>query len=600
MSELLPDLSRIDRIGLDTETSGLKFKDRPVGVSWATPDGRSGYPCWGHECGDNNISVDEVRYWLETEVNRPGLTVYLHNAGFDLRMLAYRGTGNHGLPGLGVELNRCRVEDTGFMAALLDELQRDLSLDGLAQKHCDMRKRGTPLWEWLADTFGGKPTRKGQGKNIWRAPGSLVDEYARFDAIITLALADTLRPQLTEEGLDDVYELETSLIPLLLRMHLVGVKADVKKAKQLRKDMKQKLEQLQAKWQSEVGDVNYGSTKQLVPIFDKYEIPYNYTELGNPSITAEVLDESDHPICEMIKDMKKLTHYSGTFVENYVLNVVDENDIIHGEFHPLRNSRYGTVSGRFSSGGDLNLQNIPARDPYWAPLIRSMFIPCYEGGRWLQADLSQIEYRFLAHYSGGNLQRAYNDQPDIDFHQWCSDMTGLPRKQAKNVNFAIAYGAGVPKTASMLGTSLDEAKDILYQYHQRVPEARKLSRKTSRRAAARGYIITWGGRKRRFRKDESGKRYIKTHIALNALLQGSAADLIKRAMIAVAEIIDWETTPLALQVHDELDFTIPPGEEGLRFTKQVKEIMEDFNLLVPVMADCEVGDDWGHVKKVEL
>ena len=594
---VLPGLSRIDYLALDTETTGLSRYDRPVGVSWSLPDGRNGYARWGHEGGENNCTVDDVRRWLNCEVDQRSKTVYVHNAGFDLRQLAYVGHSRKGTPGTGVRLKHCRIEDTGFMAALLNELEPDFSLDGLGQRYCGLRKRGDILWDYLAQKHGGTATRRQQGKRIWRAPGDVVDEYARFDAHNTRRLAETLRPRLSDENLETVYALETDLIPLLLDMHLIGVRVDRHAAETLRDHLEQKLKRLQERWDSEVGNVNWASTRQLVPLFERNGIPYAVTEKGNASINIDVLNASDHPLCDMIKQLKKLRHYSGTFIKNYLLEVVDDNDLIHPEFYPLRNSFYGTVSGRFSSGGELNLQNIPARDPDWAPLIRSLFVPYHEDSHWFKVDYSQIEFRFFSHYAGGEVLKAYRNDPRVDFHSWVATLTNLPRKAAKNVNFGLLYGAGVKKMAQMLQLSQADATALLATYHRKFPDARRLSRKAERRAARRGYIITWGGRRRRFK--QSGNRYLKTHMSLNALLQGSAADLMKHAMVRIAPLLDWRRTPLHSTIHDELNFTIPRGEEGRRFVRDVKELMEDFSLRAPIIADCELGDNWGHTESTQ-
>lgn len=586
--EILPALDRIDRIGVDTETTGVTYDDRPVGLSWALPDGRSAYARWGHEGGGNNCDLGTVKRWVENELDRPDLTVYLHNAAFDLRMLAYEDT----------RLRSARVEDTGFMAAIHNELEPRFSLDDLGKKYVDESKRGDALWQWCSERFGGAATRRAQSKNIWRAPGSVVEEYAEFDAELTLKLADRFRPLVTEEGLDEIYEVETRLIPLLLDMHLVGVRVDIDRALQVKDQLKEEHKRLERTWESKVGSVNYNSTPQLAKLFDTLGLDYPHTEKGNPSITKDVLTILDHPVADLITRLRKLKHYTGTFIDSYILDNADSSGVIHGEFHPLRNDRYGTVSGRFSSGGGLNLQNIPSRDEELAPLIRSCFVPYRSDLRWLKEDYSQIEYRYLAHYAGGNILKLYNDQPDVDFHQMCADLVGIPRGPAKNINFGLVYGMGVALMARQLGLPLDEASELLEEYHRRLPEIRRLYRKAMRRAGTRGWIETWGGRKRRFKRH--GRGHKNTHVALNALLQGSAADLIKLAMLNLVDLVDWDSTFLHLTVHDELDFSIPRDAAGDRFIAEAKERMEDFELRVPVIVDTETGENWGTVKPYTL
>ena len=862
------DLARVDRIGLDTETTGVTYDDRPVGLSVSLPDGSDHYYRWGHEMGGNNCSKREVLRWVKREVNRSDLTVFMHSAGFDLRMLAYELGHEHPFP-------RARVEETGFMAALLNELEPDLTLDGLGQRHVEMEKEGDELWDFCSQAFGGGATRKAQAKNIWRAHGDVVEPYAKRDSRITLGLGDHLGPRLGKEGLADVYEMELQLIPILLRMHMVGVPVDVNKALALKDKLGRLLTRAERKWESDFGDVSYTSTAQLATLFDKLGLPYRRNQPtekmlekgiteGNASITKDDLKYVQHPVAEAITRMKKLKHFKGTFIDNYVLANVDPNGVIHGEFHPLRNPRFGTRSGRFSSGGGLNLQNVPAWDEEWAPLIRGLYVPASRTQVWEKADYclvgetmvetltgprridsltagdrvftwhagrvswgevsrwarigraptfkvtldnegsftatgdhemvlrdggkvrvedlrpgvglaafrrgsagagyetvysasafeyrythdlvaeayhgpkpvgaevhhvdeakrnnsprnlayvdqtehralhafktvdeqtrlrvlrsalrrrrsyagkgnpnwrggkedqtcvdcgdafyqwpsqvnvrcvscrrcgapaalnhrvvsvepagervvyhvtvegdhnfalscgvfsknSQIEFRYLAHYAGGQLARAYNEDPDIDFHQMCAELVGIPRRPAKNINFGIVYGMGKKLMAAKLGVSLHEAALLLEEYHDRLPEVSRLYNRADRRANQRGYIVTWGGRKRRFEK--RGRGYAHTHKALNALLQGSAADLMKKAMISVADGLDWETTPMHLTVHDELDFSVPREKRArARFNRVLREKMEDFQLRVPVVVDIEFGEDWGSCKPAE-
>lgn len=592
---MLPDLSRYDRVALDTETTGLEWKDRPVGLSWATPDGEAGYLAWGHERGGNNHSLAEVRDWAARELHRPDLLKIFHNAAFDLRMLAYHGI-----------LLPPPFGDTATIAPLLNELEPSFSLNSLGQKYLNDEKDEGALNEYCAMQFGGAPTRKAQAKHYWRAPGDVVREYAEQDAQLTLALHDHLHPQLIEEGLASLYQTEIALLPLLLKMHLVGVKVDVARAAALRDKLNADLAAATAEWRLLAGDANPHSTQQVAAVFRKAGLDVNRTERGNDSITADDLKGVDHPLVHSLLRIRRLAHYAGTFIESYLLKNADECGLIHGEFHPLRTDHYGTVSGRFSSGGGLNLQNIPSRDEIMGPLIRGLFVPYTAAQRWLKIDYSQIEFRFFAHYAGGQLRAAYNTDPDVDFHQMVADLTGIERRPAKNINFGLVYGMGIKKLAAELGRPLPEVQEIFAQYHRKLPEVRPLADRAARRAANRGYIRTWGGRHRRFMSAAEAKakgwhvreheKFVGTHKALNALLQGSAADLIKRAMVAVAPLIDWETTHLHLTVHDELDLSIPAGAAGDRVTRQLVDVMEGFDLTVPIRAEAEVGPDWGHTE----
>ncbi len=590
---IFPDLSRYDRIALDTETTGLGHKDKAVSIGLALPDGQKFYYAFGHPDG-NNCSVQQVRDWAKKEFRPDLLTIFI-NAVYDMRMMQNVQIPLPNIP-----------EDIGIIAALLNEHEQNYTLEGLCERHLGLHKNDQPLLDYLANKFGGKATRKTQAKNYHKAPGWLAGEYGGDDAELTMKFYDHSHRFLWDEGLMPVYVLESQLIPVLLRMYNAGVKVDVAKARATQLKFRTEGERLKQEWDALVGpNVNTNSTQQLAKIFDRFNIPYGWTEPssrfpnGQASITADILETIEHPIGMMLRKMRQLEHYDSTFIENYLIQNLQDGDFIHPQFHQVKGAWGGTVTGRFSSAGGLNAQNVPSRDEELAPMIRGMFIPMSKDHQWLKVDESQIEYRFFAHYAGGQLRRAYIENPYIDFHEMVAAMTGLKRKAAKNINFGILYGMGVEKTARKLGISVEDAQLLLDQYDQRVPEARRLYRGAMNRGNQRGYIITWGGRKNRFRYvGERRKKYIGTHTALNKLLQGSAADLIKRAMLDVDQEIDWQSEVMHLTVHDELDLSVLKGKAGRASALKVKAIMESYELTVPLLAEAELGPDWGHTAKL--
>jgi DNA polymerase-1 len=308
---------------------------------------------------------------------------------------------------------------------------------------------------------------------------------------------------------------------------------------------------------------------------------------------------------------RSLTHHRDVYIRAYVLGNVDETGLLHPEFHALKSEEFGSVAGRFSSGssdGSLNMQNIPARDEVWAPIIRGLFVPYHPGWRWMKADYSQLQFRLLAHYAAligyPELARAYREDATTDFHQMCADLTGTPRKQAKNINFGIVFGLGKDNLARSLGLSVEEGRSLLEQYHAKLPAVRATYDALADRVDEKGRIKTLSGRIRRFRSADEARalgwrvrdseRYVGCHKGLNALLQGGEGDLMKTAMVRIAPICAEFGVPLHLTVHDELDFSVPPGADGLRFATRVREIMEDWNLRVPITADVSWGANWGH------
>ncbi len=584
----LPDFSGFQRIGVDTETTGLSAKDVPVGASFYTPDKKKYYLRWGHEEGGNNCTLVQFVRWARTQFKNPNKEYVFHNAVFDLRMLAAVGVNMVG-----------KFHDSAVMAALLNEYEPDFSLGGLGTKYLGRTKSDQALNEYCAKRFGGKATRDAQAGNYWRASGDVVEEYAQDDPELCFLLAEFFQPQIESLKLTEVYDIECNVIPVLVKMFQAGVKIDIKKAKETKVELLDEFETMNKEW-GRIYGVDYTVKKDLVALFDKEGIPYPRTKIGNPSITKDVLEALEHPIGDHLRGMRQMKHYSGTFIENYLLKNADGNGVIHPQFHQVKSSFGGTITGRFSSSGGLNAQNIPARDERWAPVIRGLFVPWTEDHQWMKCDYSQIEYRFFAHYAEGQLLQAYIDDPYIDFHDMVAAMTGLKRKDAKNINFGILYGMGVAKTALKLGVSLAVAKKLLQAYNKRVPEAKALYTAAMNRANKRGYIRTWGGRISRFQRVPGKRAFMGTHKALNKLLQGSAADMIKKAMIAVAPALDWEDNIMHLTVHDELDFSTLKGDAGLRFARDIKSIMQDFDVSVPIICEPEFGPDWGHTEKVDL
>ncbi len=304
------------------------------------------------------------------------------------------------------------------------------------------------------------------------------------------------------------------------------------------------------------------------------------------------------------------------FFDNQRISVL--NGKIHTQFHQLKGDKNGTVSGRFSSSNP-NLQNIPSRDEEIGPLMRSMFIPD-DGEVWYSDDWSQIEFRLLVHYGFGKsakeTQQAYRDNPKTDFHDYVSEITGIDRKPAKNINFGLGYGMGKEKLARQLNRTLDEAAAISETYHDRLPFIRALMKKVSRVAENRGYIKTYLKRRRRFDRweprgynpditplsydaavEEWGKHKIHRafgYTGLNALMQGSAADLMKKAMVDIWECgaCDILGAPL-LTVHDELNWSVPRTRAAIRAHRETVHRMRNVaDMKVPLLVSSDHGKDW--------
>ena len=311
----------------------------------------------------------------------------------------------------------------------------------------------------------------------------------------------------------------------------------------------------------------------------------------------------------MVRKARECDKINGTFIEGYILDS-HINGRIHGEFHPLKRAdaegNRGTVSGRFSSTHP-NLQNIPGRTELGRQ-IRELFIP-EEGWNWWSSDYSQIEYRLLVHFAvvtkcqDANIaQQMYIEDPKTDFHQMVAELTGLDRKPAKNLNFGLVYGMGKAKLARTLGVSDIAAAEIMDTYHGRAPFIKELFNKAMNKAQKTGFVKTLLNRRARFNEWEpkfygEGKQRARTHKALNCVLQGSAADLMKLAMVQIWEaglFTDDGPIHCHLTVHDELDGSVENSERGKKALDEVNHIMENaVRLKVPVLCESGTGKNWG-------
>lgn len=614
-----PDLSGQGAIAIDTETNDPQLRSRGpgfvrgdakvVGVAVGTEAGFRKYYPVGHEIGPN-LPREQVFNWL-----RPQLATSVPKVGanirYDVEALASEGIKISG-----------DLYDVQNAEPLLDENKLTYSLDSLAREHLGETKVSDVIDKWLAAAFG----RKHIKENIWRAPSAIAGPYAEGDVDLPLRIFAKQRKLLEADKLWDVFMLETRLIPLLNAMRWRGVRVDVDRADELRATLATRQAELLAEIGRQSGVTpELWANDSLAKVFDAVGVPYPRTEKKNaPSFQKEWLTHHPHPIAKLIKEARELDKLRSTFVESYILNG-HVNGKIHCMFNQLRSDDAGTVSGRFSSQYP-NLQNIPVRSDE-GKLLRTMFIP-EEGQLWWKRDWSQIEYRLIAHYAARLKLRGasevvdrYRNDPDVDYHQAIADMTGLPRASAKNLNFGLAYGQGIDLLCYNLGVDRAEGERIIKEYHRRAPFVRPLMNRCSRHVEAEGRIRTFGGRLRHFdvwekevRDEKTGKTITKfydhpepgtrrafMHKTLNGLIQGSAADIMKLAMVRGWEAGVFEPDALGaphLTVHDELDGSLDSGNKRhVEALREVDHIMEHcVELLVPLRADGSEGANWGSLK----
>jgi len=608
-----PDLKDHKYIAIDLETRDPGLKSRGsgaligegeiVGIAVAV-EGWSGYYSFGH-LEQNHFDEVTVIAWIKDVCALPATKIF-HNAMYDVCWLrAY-----------GVKING-HIVDTMVMAALVDENKFSYSLNSASYEYLGEVKDETALKE-AASEAGVDPKAE-----MWKLPDMFVGSYAEKDAELTLKLFKKLSTEIKAQDLTKIFDLETQLFPGLIEMKIKGVRVDVQKAHTLKKELASQEETLLLKVKKETGiEPQIWAARSIAKVFDKLGLEYERTKKTQaPSFTKNFLQEHTHPLVQCIAKAREINKAHTTFIDTIIKHQYKGR--IHADINPIRGVGGGTVTGRFSYSNP-NLQQIPARNKQLGPMIRSLFIP-EPNHKWGCFDYSQQEPRLVVHYAASSQKLRDEEEVkrivsefnhnDVDFHQIVADMAEIPRSQAKVINLGLFYGMGKAKLQAELGLNTkDEAEKLFNKYHNRVPFVKDLMNNTSRDASGSGYITTLLGRKCRFDKWEEavynpgvlkvpmshaeaekkyGGEYIIrafTYKALNKLIQGSAADMTKKAMLDLYK----EGIIPHIQVHDELDISV---EKGSNQHEKIIEIMEEaVKLKIPNKVDYESGDNWGEIK----
>jgi len=606
MPDGYPDLTGRKEIAIDLETrdpnlttmgSGWCRKDgHIIGVAVAV-DGDQWYFPIRHENGPNLDAKMTLR-WLQDVCNDPTADYIFHNAPYDVGWLLAEGVTVAG-----------RIVDTMVAAPLLDENRFSYALNALGRDYLQDRKSEAELRE-AADAFGVNAKSE-----MYKLPASYVGKYAEQDAALTLRLWHHFKGLIVKEDIGDIFDLELRVLKTIIPMRHRGVRVDLDRAERIKVDLLRREQKLLDAITKQTGvAVEIWAAESVAKAFDALSLPYAKTEkTGAPSFTKGFLHNHPHEVPQMIVQAREFNKARTTFVDTILKHQV--NGRIHAELHPLRSDDGGTVTGRFSYSNP-NLQQIPARHGEIGPMIRGLFLP-EEGALWGAFDYSSQEPRIVVHYAklmgfrgASDFAARYNEDARTDFHQMAADIVGVPRKQAKDINLGLFYGMGSKKLAASLGLEFEDARDLFATYHDKVPFVRELADYTINRATQRGVIRTLLGRRCRFDKWEPNKygswkpmtyqeayaehgpaiKRAFTYKALNRLIQGSAADQTKAAMVALAE----EGIPPMLQVHDELDISVESEDQA----KRIAEIMETcVKLEVPSVVDAEFGPNWGEAKQ---
>jgi len=397
-------------------------------------------------------------------------------------------------------------------------------------------------------------------------------------------------------------------------MKFKGVRVDVEAAHKLKTTLLAQEKQSLQEIKKETGiDTQIWAARSIAKVFEKLHLPFDRTDKTNsPSFTKNFLQNHPHPLVKHIARAREINKAHTTFIDTIIKH--SHKGRIHAEINQLRGDNGGTVTGRFSYSNP-NLQQIPARNKELGPAIRSLFIP-EEGHTWGCFDYSQQEPRLVVHYA--TLQNLYGvdevleayREGDADFHDIVADMAEIPRSQAKTINLGLFYGMGKNKLQAELGVSKEKAQELFRQYHNKVPFVKQLMDNVTRRAQDSGKIRTLLGRLCRFHLWEPnqfgihkvlpheqalaehgpGIKRAYTYKALNKLIQGSAADMTKKAMIDLHK----EGIIPHIQVHDELDISVKDKQQA----ELIKSVMEDaVSLEVPNKVDYESGPNWGTIKE---
>ena len=596
-----PNLSKYDEIAIDLETkdpdlmkmgSGSVTKNgEVVGIAVAV-EGWCGYYPIAHE-GGGNMDFRMVLNWITDVLKTPSTKIF-HNAMYDICWLRSMGLTING-----------KIVDTMIAAGLCDENQMRYDLNSCSKKYTGLTKDESALYaaakEWGVDAKG----------EMYKLPAMYVGQYAEKDASITLQLWQVLKREIESQDIESIFNLETELFPCLVNMKFLGVRVDVEAAHQLKDKLSSEEKECLLKVKKETGvDTQIWAARSIAQVFEKLRLPFDRTEKTNsPSFTKNFLQNHPHPVVKHIARAREINKAHTTFIDTIIKH--SHKGRIHAEINQLRGDNGGTVTGRFSYSNP-NLQQIPARNKELGPMIRSLFIP-EEGHTWGVFDYSQQEPRLVVHYSA--LQNLYGvdsvldsyNEGNADFHTIVADMAQIPRSQAKTINLGLFYGMGKNKLQAELGVNKERAEELFRQYHARVPFVKQLMDSVMARAQDRGKVRTLLGRLCRFHLWEPnqfgihkalpheaalaehgpGIKRAYTYKALNRLIQGSAADMTKKAMIDLHK----EGITPHIQVHDELDISVSDNAD------KIKDIMESaVQLEVPNKVDYESGPNWGTIK----
>lgn len=643
-AEDLPDVRDHELISVDLETRDPNLKSkgpgdirgdgRIAGIGVAVENGPAVYVPIGHETGPN-LDREPVRRWLESELERRTQPIVGANFNYDRAWL---------YGDLGINLIGVPNHDTQVLEPLIDETKSSYSLETTSIDYgIEGGKADEALYARLASEFGGKPTRAGQGGNIWRAGSDWPElhDYVLSDIRNPLTIVRQQYALIDEYGLWDALGVEVTISDIVLAMRLRGVRVDTERAEY----EKQRIGESVDGFLNEYGLSSLWAPSELEETVNRFGLePPRTPKTDQVSITQSWLksiaesDGDDGRFARGLLDARKADHVVNTFIDSYVLGNVCDDGRVHGQFHHLRGDDGGTITGRFSSSNP-NLQNLvaPKRDPEYGPIVRGLFQPDV-GEEWIAHDYAQIEPRLTLHYARGKeadrMRAAYANDPSIDCYDTLLEALtteAISRPETKNIWLGLLYGMGKAKLCAELGVDRVRGEELIGVFDEAAPYVKRLKKDVENAAKRRGWLRTIGGRRANFPFYEPADFNLKfddrfplsrdraavaaalrdagcpprvvrafAHKSLNKLIQGGAADVMKRAMVSCWEggVVETLGPPL-VTAHDELGWSRPRTNEGEEAAAEARRLMANpkgIELSIPLLVDEERGEDWGHVK----
>ncbi len=578
-------LKKIEKEGvfcIDVETTGVDAMQAEIlGISVSLKQKEGFYIPLGHEEG-GNVDIELTLEKIKPILQDPKIEKLGQNVKYDITVLKRYGIDSVGF-----------TFDTMIAAYLIDPSSRQHSLDSLSMRYLGYKM--TPISDLI-----------GTGKkqiSFAKVPVDTARDYSSEDADITLRLKSVLSNELREKGLEELFfKIEMPLVDVLVDMEMSGVSVDIDFLKEMSEELKTGLENLEERIYEEADEkFNINSTQQLSYIlFEKLKLPPGKKTKTGYSTDVDVLEElaEEHRLPKLLLDYRQLSKLKSTYVDALPKLVNLETRRTHTSFNQTV-----AATGRLSSS-DPNLQNIPIRTDI-GRRIRQAFIT--EDRSWvlMSADYSQIELRVMAHFSGDDaLIEAFKRDEDVHqktaslmFNVFPELVTPEMRAQAKTVNFATIYGQTAFGLSRQLGIGQKEAQDFIDSYFAVYPGVKRYFDQTIQDAKEKGYVTTLLGRRRYLPEIKSSNariREVSERTAINTPIQGTAADIIKIAMINIHRRIKKENlrTKMILQVHDELVFETPKDEVEEAKRLIVEDMEGAYELSVPIKVEVGVGDSW--------